>query len=152
MTQSFITAIPLKTSRKEQICVKKAFLACKTTIQHTTRCLNRLDTMRADKQFKQVIKIYNKKGKNTESNRLFKTLATAYNYSAYDLYAYTTPFNKKCNPLFIGARISQQLAKRVFGAVKAYQYKERSSPRCKGDRGINSLADNSLRCPPTFKR
>jgi hypothetical protein len=95
--------------------------------------------MRSDKRFKEAIKPHKQKGRKTEANTLFKTLAEAYNYREYDLYSYTKQLNKKENHLSIGARISQQLAKRVFGAVKEYQFKKRRRPRFKSQRDINSL-------------
>lgn len=144
-TQSFVTEIPLKTSSKEQAVLHKRFFASKQQYNALLgECLKRFDAMRADKRFKQAKELYKQKGKKVAAKALFKELAEEYKYREYDLYSYTKQFNKKDAPLSIGARISQQLAKRVFGAVKEYQLKKRGRPRFKGYRGINSLEDSSI--------
>jgi len=144
-TSSFVTQIPLKTSSKEQVNLKKIFWSAKQQYNALLgECLKRLNAMRADKRFKEAIAHYKKKGRKGAAKSLFKQLAKDYAYSEYDLHGYTKQFNTKGNPLSIGSTISQKLATRAFNAVKEYELKKRGKPRFKGFRGINSIEDKRI--------
>ncbi len=70
--------------------------------------------MMSDRRFREAVAIYKQKEKNQESREIFKKFAQNYGHRKYDLYSYRKQFNTKNNPLQIGSRINQQLAKRVF--------------------------------------
>jgi putative transposase len=144
-THSFTTEIPLHTSSFEQSVLSKRFWAAKQQYNALLgEVLKRLDSMRNSKKYQEVRKLYQRKSTKTQAKALFKELATTYHYREYDLYAYCKQWNTKGNPLSIGARISQQLAKRAFQAVKEYELGKRGKPRFKGYRGIKSIEDNSI--------
>ena len=144
-TPSFITQIPIKTNSKHLNILKKRFWAAKQQYNALLgEALSRLTKMKKDQMYKQAVGLYKQKGNKLKAKELFKKLAEKYAYREYDLYAYTKQWNTKNNPLSIGARISQKLAKRAFKAVEEYKTKKRGKPRFKGIRGINSIEDNSL--------
>lgn len=76
--------------------------------------------------------------------KLYSKNSQATGYREYDLYACCKQWNKKNHPLSIGARISQNIAKRAFQAVEAWRTGQRGKPRFKGFRGLHSIEDNSL--------
>ena len=144
-TPSFVTEIPLKVGSYEQSILKKRFFAAKQQYNALLgEALKRLSHMRKDGKYSQTIQLYKQKGKKLEAKAQFKKLAETHGYREYDLYAYSKQWNKKKHFLSIGARISQQLAKRAFQAVEEYKLKKRGKPRFKGRRGINSIEDNSI--------
>jgi len=144
-TPSFVTELPLKTGSYEQSLLKKRFFAGKQQYNALLgEALRRLQKMRSDPRFKEAQKLYKEAGKKTEAKQIFKKLTIFYQYREYDLYAYTKQWNTKGSALSIGARISQQLAKRAFQAVEEYRLGKRGKPRFKGRRGLQSIEDNSL--------
>jgi len=144
-TPSFVTEIPLRTTSKDRFVLKKCFWVAKQQYNALLgECLKRLGRMRNDKRFKEALNLYKQEGHKMEAKAVFKQLAENYGYSEYALSPYTQQFNTKGNILSIGARISQQIAKRVFNAVKEYELRKRGKPRFKGYRGINSLESNSI--------
>jgi len=143
-TPTFITEIPLKTSSLERSVLQKRFWAAKQQYNALLgEALKRLTKLRKDKRYKEAIALY-KSEKKSEAKAIFKQLNEDYAYSEYSLYAYTKRWNKKRNFLSIGARISQQLAKRAFQATEEYRIGKRGKPRFKGYRGLSSIEDNSV--------
>ena len=144
-TPSFIVEIPLHTSSKEEMVLRKRFWATKQQYNALLReALKRLDGMRKDKAYKEASFDYKQKETRSQVKETFKLLAKEYGFREYDLYGYCKQWNKKKGALRIGARISQKLAKRVFDAVEKYKNKLRGRPRFKGYKGVNSIEDNSI--------
>jgi hypothetical protein len=143
-TPSFITELPLQVGTKEQAVLKRRFFAAKQQYNALLgETLKRFNRMKADSRFQKAKNLY-KEGKKGESKKLFRLLEKEYGYREYDLYGYTKQWNKKGSSLSIGARVSQQIAKRVFSAVEAYRFGKRGKPRFKGRRGLQSIEDNSI--------
>lgn len=144
-TSSFITEIPIQVDSHALKVLKKRFFAAKQQYNALLgEALKRLKSMKEDQSYQKACQIYKDKSTKYEAKALFKQLASQYQYGEYDLYAYTKQWNTKANPLSIGARISQKLAKRAFQAVAEYKAGKRGKPRFKGLRGINSIEDNSI--------
>ena len=144
-TPSFITEIPLKTGSHERAILKKRFWAAKQQYNALLgETLRRLRRMREDTKYGKARELYKQEGKKTEAKALFKQLAEDHGYREYDLYSYCKQWNKKGSHLSIGARISQQIAKRAFSAVEEYRVGKRGKPRFKGFRGLSSIEDNSI--------
>jgi transposase len=144
-TPSFIVELPIKTGSYEESVLRKRFWAAKQQYNALLgEALKRLSAMRCDPRFAEAIALYKQKGKKKEAQPLFKSLSEDHGYREYDLYAYTKQWNTKSSPLSIGARISQQLAKRAFQSVEEYKQGKRGKPRFKGHRGLSSIEDNSL--------
>ena len=144
-TSSFITEIPLKTSSWEAAVLRKRFFAAKQQYNALLgEAFRRPQAIRADSRFREAMALYKQRGKKQEAKGLFKEVAMAQGYSAYALCAYGKQWNTPGNSLSIGARISQQLAKRAFRAVEAWRQGLRGKPRFKGYRGLQSIEDNSM--------
>ena len=144
-TPSFIVEIPLHTSSKEEMVLRKRFWAAKQQYNALLgEGLKRLYKVRKDPNFLLAQQLYKEKGKKQEAKEIWETLHKKYGFREYDLYSFCKQWNKKENPLRIGARISQKIAKRVFDALQKYTLKMRGKPRFKGFRGINSIEDNSI--------
>ncbi len=144
-TSSFITEIPLQTGSHELCVLQKRFFSAKQQYNALLgETLIRLRKMRKSSKYSKARDLYKQEGKKTESKALFKQLAEEYGYREYDLYSFCKQWNKKASHLSIGARISQQIAKRAFSAVEAYRTGKRGKPRFKGVRGISSIEDNSI--------
>ncbi len=142
---SFITEIPLKTSSWEEAVLRKRFFAAKQQYNALLgEAFRRLQAMRVDSRFGEAMALYKQAGKKLAAKELFKEVAIAQGYSAYDLHTYCKQWNTPGNSLSIGSRISQQLAKRAFRAVEAWRKGLRGKPRFKGYRGLQSIADNSI--------
>lgn len=125
--------------------LKKRFWAAKQQYNALLgEALGRLNAMRSDKCYQEARELYKEGRKKTEAKTLFKQLAKEHAYREYDLYSYCKQWNKKHQPLSIGARISQKLAKRAFQSVKEYELGKRGKPRFKGYRGLSSIEDNSI--------
>lgn len=143
-TPTFVSEIPLKTTSHEQSVLKKRFWAAKQQYNALLgEALKRLKSMRKDPKYQKAIKAY-KEGEKKEAKALFKEVAQVHGYREYDLYGYCKQWNKKGSPLSVGARISQQLAKRAFQAVEEYKKGTRGKPRFKGYRGLSSMESNSI--------
>lgn len=128
ITSSFITEIPLKTGNHEQAILKKRFWAAQQQYNALLgESLKRLQSMREDPHYRQASDLYKKKESQQEAKALFKELAEKHGYRQYDLYSCCKQWNKKKDPLSIGARISQQIAKRAFAATEEYK-KKRQTP------------------------
>jgi len=144
-TPSFITEIPLKTGSHEQAILKKRFWVAKQQYNALLgESLKRLHLMREDLDYQKASDLYKQKGSKAEAKALFKELAKKHGYREYDLYACCKQWNKRKQPLSIGARISQQIAKRAFNATEEYKKGKRGKPRFKGRRGLSSIEDNSI--------
>jgi hypothetical protein len=144
-TPSFITEIPLKISSRDQAILKKRFWAAKQQYNALLgESLKRLQAMREDHHYQQACHLYKQKERKEEAKAIFKKLSEKYGYKEYDLHAYCKQWNKRKSPLSIGARISQQIAKRAFAATEEYKKGKRGKPRFKGRRGFSSIEDNSI--------
>ena len=145
ITPSFITEIPLKIGSHEQAILKKRFWAAKQQYNALLgEAIKRLHLMREDPLYQKASDLYKEKESKAEAKALFKKLAEKYGYREYDLYACCKQWNKRKAPLSIGARISQQIAKRAFSATEEYKKGKRGKPRFKGRRGLSSIEDNSI--------
>ena len=145
ITPSFITEIPLKIGSHEQAILRKRFWAAKQQYNALLgESLKRLQATRKDPLYQKASDLYKKKGSKAEAQALFKKLAKKHGYREYDLYGCCKQWNKRKDPLSIGARISQQIAKRAFGATEEYKKGKRGKPRFKGRRGLSSIEDNSI--------
>ena len=145
ITPSFITEIPLKIGSHEQAILRKRFWAAKQQYNALLgESLKRLQATRKDPLYQKASDLYKKKGSKAEAQALFKKLAKKHGYREYDLYSCCKQWNKRKDPLSIGARISQQIAKRAFGATEEYKKGKRGKPRFKGRRGLSSIEDNSI--------
>ena len=142
---TFITEIPLKTGSWEASVLRKRFFAAKQQYNALLgEALRRLNAMRSDPRWAEALVRYKSRGKKLAAREIFKAVAIAQGYREYDLYAYCKQWNTPGNSLSIGARISQQLAKRAFRAVEEYRKGGRGKPRFKGYRGLQSIEDNSI--------
>jgi hypothetical protein len=145
ITPSFITEIPIKTGNHEQAILRKRFWAAQQQYNALlAESLKRLQSMREDPQYRQASDLYKQKESKQEAKATFKKLVEKYGYREYDLYAFCKQWNKRKDPLSIGARISQQVAKRAFDATEEYKKGKRGKPRFKGRRGLSSIEDNSI--------
>lgn len=145
-TSTFVTTIPLKTDSYTQAILKKRFFAAQQQYNALLgEALKRLRLMKADKRYKQACALCKQKGKKQEASALFKKLREEYRYREYDLHAYTKQWNKKGSSLSIGASVSQQLSKRVYNAVDAYQKGKRGKPRFKRKNRLNSIEDKAIK-------
>jgi len=121
-SSSFITEIPLKTSSWEEAVLCKRFYAAKQQYNALLgEAFKRLQAMRADSRFSEAMNLYKQRSKKQAAKELFKAVAIAQGYREYDFHAYCKQWNTPGNSLSIGARISQQLAKRTFRAVEAWR-------------------------------
>ena len=77
--------------------------------------------MREDPKYKQASDLYKQKGSKQEAKTLFNKLTEKHGYREYDLHGFSKQWNKRKDPLSIGARISQQVAKRAFSATEEYK-------------------------------
>ena len=144
-SSSFIVEVPLHTSSKEEMILRKRFWAAKQQYNALLgEALKRLAGMRKDPRYKKALTLYKEKSTRTAAKAAFKALAKEHAFREYDLYGYCKQWNKKGNPLRIGARISQKIAKRAWDAVQKYTTKLRGKPRFKGFRGLASIEDNSI--------
>jgi len=144
-SSSFIVEIPLQTSSKEEMILRKRFWAAKQQYNALLgEILKRLCRMRNDPAYQEALKQYKEKDKRSQAKITFKELAKKHKFREYDLYAFCKQWNKKKSPLRIGSRISQKLAKRVFDAVQKHANKLRGKPRFKGKREVSSIEDNSI--------
>ncbi|MEM7361472.1 MAG: hypothetical protein AAF335_00460 [Bacteroidota bacterium] len=107
--------------------------------------------MRKDPQYQQATDLYKQKESKQEAKNLFKELTEKHGYREYDLRAYCKQWNKKKGHLSIGARISQQIAKRAFNVTEEYKKGKREKPRFKGRRGLSSIEDNHIDANLRFK-
>lgn len=145
LTPSFITEIAIKTGSYEQSILKKRFWVAKQQYNALLgESLKRLKSMREDPHYKKASDLYKQKGSKQEAKALFKEMAEKHGYREYDLYGFCKQWNKRNNPLSIGARISQQVAKRAFSATEEYKKGTRGKPRFKGRRELSSIEDNSI--------
>jgi len=144
-TPSFITEIPLKTGSYERAILKKRFWSARQQYNALLgEALRRLKSMREDPLYQQASDLYKQKENKAQAKDIFKKLVEKHGYREYDLHAFCKQWNKKKNPLRIGARISQKIATRAFQATEEYKKGKRGKPRFKGIRGLSSIEDNSL--------